>query len=510
MDPPAAPSPYDSPTVATMALTSPARGVEASGTTTSTSTSSSSSSSSSYSSASYSSASASASSSSRQESTVSISSVASAPADAYSFAAVGGGSRGDGANAGTGNYAAVPLGNPRPARTVSAPVRGGAAAGDSAPKHVSALCTGLQQSKSHDAHICETCGEFWAVNFVDCPRAIVGTSATASSLSRPDSKGAVADRAQNAPETPVVIRALVREYQRRGLLLPEPVQGRVQFVDALSCALDPSSCGRVYPEYYFALCATFGPFDVMIAKLTSTVFFSPPEAEEATRQQRQDRHGQVLQPIKWFHGYASRRDVKKDMARDAREKGSGGGSGGEGGGGGVQSERLPSSSSRPPKIGAYILRFSTNRPGHLTLSWVKPSANKKAGKGEFIHTLIQNAGGGFRCTVKETGRSNNKAPADVPGSAVVESGEKKKVSRTAGGVLFPTVGDLLRYHSSRFRHCCQVKAQRTYLRFPEIEEDWLLQRSVSGGHQRGTHSDPGNYAAAEAGFSAYAAAEGAV
>ncbi len=459
---PAAPasSPYDSPMVSTRAL-APRVPVEAYGTT--------------------------ATSSPRQESTDSVSfqaSGGSADTGAYAAASIAASANGrlsHGGNTRGGNYAAVPI---KPIVSVSGH-GGGSAAGEAAPKHVSALCTGLR-SKSHDTHICETCSEFWAVNFVDCPRAIVGTSSSSTArstaaASQPNQND-TADRDQNAPQTSIVIRALIREYQARGIRLPEPVQGQVQFVDALSCALDPASSGRVYPEYYFALCATFGPFDEMISKLTTTVFFRPPDADKAAL----NPHDKVLQPIQWFHGYASRRDVKRDMSRhnsrvgDVREK-SGDGDG---------SERLLSSLTRSPRIGTYILRFSTNRPGHLTLSWVKASP-KQEGKGEFIHTLIQNAGRGFRCIVKDASRTSKNKPSDGSGVAVA-----------AGGMLFRTIGDLLRYHSSRFQFCCRVNSKKTYLRFPEIEEDWLLQSSMLD-----ANSDANNYAAAETGSSAYAAAE---
>ena len=364
-------------------------------------------------------------------------------------------------------YGHVDLNNPIRRRTIPAMVH-------ASPKSVvqvraSQLSSSLQSSQCEQ--ICETCREFWAVNFVDCPAPLGKISLTPSKNGENASLTLKADSVGAVPKTFVVIQALIREYTNRGLQLPEPVQGVLQFVDALSCALDPVGCGRVYPQFYFAMCATFGPFDMMISKLTATLFFRPPSIGN-----HQDRLNKLQQPIQWFHGYASRNDVRR-----------------------IIKNRMKSLSDKGhhSSIGMYALRFSANKPGYLALSWMKPSS-KREGRAECVHTLIQNAGQGFQCVVKESG-----ADADIQTD---KTGSLRNKSSSSGrGRIFSTIAQLLSHHCSRFKECVPVETSPNYLRFPDIEEDWLLKRAdIMGSRSTTTYLDDNSYDSA----GVYGAAEG--
>jgi hypothetical protein len=213
--------------------------------------------------------------------------------------------------------------------------------------------------KKKPCTIDETSCSFWCRNFPECQITYdIGDDNNGTSSNTDNPSDHTCTSTQNfehyanheTPKTELVIRAFIREYQTTdNCEFPMKSSGcrDERFVDALACALDPSGCGQVYPEYYFAMVATFGPFEVILKKLTYSVFYHPNPDNETTNDQL------------YFHGFASRSQCVKILENHC----------------GGNSESLTP--------GLFVLRFSTSQPGQLTISWINA-------KKEIKHTALKN------------------------------------------------------------------------------------------------------------------------
>jgi hypothetical protein len=226
----------------------------------------------------------------------------------------------------------------------------------------------------------------------------------------------------------------VREYRTKGYSLPvHPATNVVdtRFVDALSRALDPAGSGQVYPEYYYAMAATFGPFHVLLSKLLHAVCWCPnPDKEMAAEngeEQREEgeegesKRGRPDGEISYFHGFASRSQCEALL----REQGSD-----------ASGELVP---------GTFVLRFSTSRPGQLSISWVISKDSPKYKKKPIQHTGLLNQ--------FEDGFVGDKDGGDVKGT-------------------FMKICDLLEYHKQYFLKPCTAK-QKPRLKNIELRDEIL-------------------------------------
>ena len=205
------------------------------------------------------------------------------------------------------------------------------------------------------------------------------------------------------------------------------------FVDALSYALDPTGSGQVYPEYYFAMVATFGPFNVLLSKLLHTIFYRPSSAIDtptattsstatstATTTTNQRSGKSMDDETSYFHGYASRKHCVEVLREHC---------GGD--------DLIP---------GAFVLRFSTNRPGQLSISWVNA-------KTEIKHTALLN-------------RRENGYVCD-------------KVGGSGSGMGYQKIGDLLEHHDNFFMTPCRVSRQTSWKKYDNIKSQVMEEWKVS-------------------------------
>ena len=294
------------------------------------------------------------------------------------------------------------------------------------PSTVLALKKSLKRTCPLDADSCS----FWIRNFPSCHQSHNTNEHEHCLCTSHQNFESYANH--DTPKTETVIRALIREYKNKNFTVPLNSTTNLpdtRCIDALSYALDPTGSGQVWPEYYFAMAATFGPFNLLLSKLMNTVFYNclqvqekevVEEEEEVEEEERKnDCNNKKNASIpSYFHGYASRKHCV-DVLREH--------CGGH--------HLIP---------GAFVLRFSTNRPGQLSISWVN-------GKQEIKHTaLLNEREKGYMCD---------------------------KVSASNSGIGFLNIGDLLTHHSNFFVTPCFVRRELCYKKYKVIEtevmEEWI-------------------------------------
>ena len=295
------------------------------------------------------------------------------------------------------------------------------------PSKVLALKKALKRPCPIDEASCS----FWCRNFPSCqvaylskPSNTIPSSSTTATTTTSSSSTAtpphMCTSKQNfnhyanheTPKTETVIRALIREYQKKGCLFPLHPRTHLpdtRCIEALSCALDPTGSGQVYPEYFFAMAATFGPFDVLLNKLTHTIFYHPSN----------DCSPELL----YFHGFASRSQCEEVLKEQC---------GGE--------ELIP---------GFFVLRFSTRCPGQLSISWVDAKSKIK-------HTaLLNKQHHGFQPIIGKSSSGSN---------GLITDG------------MFVKIGDLLKHHGTFFTTPCCVantNAAMEYKTYDDIKHEVL-------------------------------------
>jgi len=327
------------------------------------------------------------------------------------------------------------------------------------PTEVLALKKGLKRKCKID----ETSCSFWCRNFPDCQVAYQSdtttTTTTATSSITQLFHDCLCTSTQDfdvyanheTPKTDTVIKALVREYQTKGCQFPIDALTNapdVRFVDALVWALDPTGCGQVYPEYFFAMAATFGPFEVMLNKLTHTVFYQPDRVKEEETEAEGCTNGSGggggggsggnIQAPTYFHGFASRSEGEDILREQCGE------------------QLIP---------GHFVLRFSTRCPGQLSISWINA-------KKEFKHTkLLNEQKQGFQ--------------------PIVDKKLKEQQHQQQQQGAFIKIGDLLKHHGNFFKTPCTVRKHTKGIpvqKYKSIKEDVLEKW-----HEEGRGSDGGAY-----------------
>ena len=377
------------------------------------------------------------------------------------------------------------------------------ASGSYRPAQVQTLRKSLRK---YHPRIDAECCSFWCRNFPSChvayqssdcrtrgrstpsstssssPLSATSTTTSASSSSSSSSSSSTTTRAEQqdfsqyanheTPKTETVIRAIVREYHSKGYSLPvNPATNVVdtRFVDALSQALDPAGCGQVYPEYYFAMAATFGPFHIFLPKLLHAVCWCPKgmdveggeESEEESEESESKGEEDNQQEVSYFHGFASRSQCEALLREQCSD---------DVGGDGLGDGLVP---------GTFVLRFSTSRPGQLSISWVISKDSPKYKKQPIQHTALLNQ--------YADGFVGDKDGGDAKGT-------------------FLKISDLLEYHKQYFLTPCVAKRMKSssFKQYnknmhaelqEEILKEWQEKRELASAEEQ--FSDP--YAEADSG-----------